>query len=86
MRPGASRTLVGGAWPGGGEPALVVAVTARAVDGAATEAVLAAVADAFGVSKRTVRLVSGRHSRTKVLDLTDAPEDAPVRLRELLGA
>src|SRR5450755_4309416 len=45
VRPGASRTRVGGEHDG----ALVVAVTKRAVDGRATQAALEAVADAVGV-------------------------------------
>ena len=51
---------------GGG---LVVAVSARAVNGAATAAVLAAVAQAFEVRTRAVTLVTGATSRTKVLDV-----------------
>ena len=86
VRPGASRTRVGGQWPGlpGAGPALVVAVTARAVDGAATAAVLEAVAAAFGVPKRSVRLVSGPRSRTKVVELVQPHQDAARRLTELL--
>ena len=44
VRPGSARTAVGGEHGG----ALVVRVTAPAVDGRATEAALAAVAGAFG--------------------------------------
>jgi uncharacterized protein YggU (UPF0235/DUF167 family) len=79
---------VGGAWDGtppGQPPALVVAVTARAVDGAATDAVLAAVARAFDLPPRQVRLVTGARSRTKVLDLDRPPPDAPARLTALLA-
>jgi len=39
------------------------------VDGAATAAVLAAVAQAFQVRTRAVTLVTGATSRTKVLDV-----------------
>jgi uncharacterized protein YggU (UPF0235/DUF167 family) len=60
----------------------VVRVTARAVEGAATEAVLVAVADAFGVRRRDVSLVSGATSRTKVVEV---PEGLEERLRVLLG-
>lgn len=49
VKPGAARPVVGGSHGYAGDLALVVAVTARAVDGAATEAVLRAVAEAFGV-------------------------------------
>jgi uncharacterized protein YggU (UPF0235/DUF167 family) len=48
---------------------LGVSVGARAVDGAATAAVRAAVGQAFGVRSRDVRLVSGERSRTKVLEV-----------------
>ncbi len=67
VRPGASRTRVGGRW--GTEEVLGVSVGARAVDGAATAAVRAAVGQAFGVRSRDVRLVSGERSRTKVLEV-----------------
>ena len=81
VRPGASRTRVGGAYG----DALVVAVSARAVDGAATEAALAAVADAFGVRRRHVTLVSGATARDKVVDIDDeAVDDATTRLSTLL--
>ena len=85
VRPGASRTRVGGAYG----TRLVVAVGARAVDGAATEAALAAVADAFGLRRRQVALVTGLTSRDKTvaLDLPDAAAEAAARARlaALLG-
>jgi uncharacterized protein YggU (UPF0235/DUF167 family) len=82
VRPGASRTRVGGRY---GDPArLVVAVTARAVDGAATEAVLRAVADALGVRARQVTLASGATARDKLLEVADPPADLPARLQALL--
>ena len=81
VKPGASRTAVGGSY----REALVVAVTARAVDGKATEAALRAVADAFGVRRRDVVLVSGRASRNKVVDIEGAADDLARRLAALLG-
>jgi hypothetical protein len=39
------------------------------VDGKATEAALAAVADSFGVRRSAVCLVSGASSRTKIVDI-----------------
>ncbi len=85
VRPGASRTRVGGTY---GER-LVVAVAARAVDGAATEAALAALADALGVRRRHVTLVSGTTSRDKLVEVDDTAADEPAlkaRLATLLAA
>jgi hypothetical protein len=65
VRPGSARPSVGGEHDG----ALIVRVSAQAVDGKATEAALAAVADSFGVRLGAVRLVSGGSSRTKIVDI-----------------
>jgi hypothetical protein len=81
VKPGASRVRVGGRH----DQALVVAVTARAVDGKATQACLEAVAAAFGLPVRRVGLVSGATSRTKVLELELDDELGGRRLAELLG-
>jgi hypothetical protein len=79
VKPGSTRPGVGGEHDG----ALVVRVSARAVDGKATEAALAAVADSFGVRRGAVRLVAGASSRTKVVDIDS--ED-PRALTALLAA
>jgi uncharacterized protein YggU (UPF0235/DUF167 family) len=85
VRPGASRTEVGGAYG----DRLVVAVSARAVGGAATEAALVAVAKAFGVRPARLSLVQGRTSRDKVVEISPAGSDEgarlDARLTELLG-
>jgi hypothetical protein len=78
VSPGAARNRVGGSHG----DALVVRVTARAVEGQATEAALAAVAEAFGVRRRHVTLVSGATSRTKLVDVEGAE---PGRLHALLA-
>jgi len=57
-------------------------VGARAVDGKATAAALAAVADAFGVRAAAVTLVTGATSRTKVVDVDGGTEE---RLQVLLA-
>jgi uncharacterized protein YggU (UPF0235/DUF167 family) len=81
VRPGASRTQVGGAYG----DALVVKVVERAADGKATEAALRALADALGLRRREVRLVSGPASRDKIAAV-DGPEEEVrrrvARLRE----
>lgn len=83
VRPGASRTRVGGSYDG----RLVVAVTKRAVDGAATQAALDAVAKALAVRPRQVQLVLGATSRDKVVEVDDdAAQDLAARVAALLGA
>lgn len=84
VRPGASRTRVGGRYGEGEAARLVVAVTARAVDGAATKAVLEAVAGAFGVRPRHVTLVTGATARDKLVEIEVPEEEGAARLRELL--
>ena len=79
VRPGSARPGVGG----GHDGALVVRVSARAVDGQATAAALAAVAAAFGVPRRSVTLVSGAASRTKVIDVPGADPELLGRLLSL---
>ena len=78
VRPGSARPGVGGEHDG----ALVVRVSARAVDGQATAAALAAVAAAFGVRRRAVTLIAGASSRTKMVDVAGAD---PAVLGRLLG-
>jgi uncharacterized protein YggU (UPF0235/DUF167 family) len=89
VKPGASRTRVGGQYgeePGGQPGVLIVRVGARAVEGAATEAVLKAVAKAFGLRRADVDLVGGLTSRTKTLELRGEEPNLSTRLTELLGS
>jgi len=81
VKPGSARTSVGGRH---GE-ALVVTVTARAVDGKATEAALRAVAGAFEVKRRDVTLVAGAASRDKVVDIDGETGTLSARRDTLLG-
>ena len=78
VRPGSARPGIGGEHAG----ALVVRVSARAVDGKATEAALAAVAEAFGVRRSAVSLVSGASSRIKIVEIVAGD---PRVLTDLLG-
>jgi uncharacterized protein len=80
VKPGASRTRVGGVY---GEGELIVAVNAPPVDGAANEALTIAVAKALGIRPRHVTLVSGHTARSKVLSISVADADV-ARLESLL--
>ncbi|MGH3508309.1 MAG: DUF167 domain-containing protein [Nocardioidaceae bacterium] len=82
VKPGALRTRVGGAYEGPQGVALVVAVQARAVEGAANQAVVVALAEAFGVRRRDVSIVRGARSRDKVADIAgDHLEETARQLR-----
>ena len=75
---------VGGRW--GPDGVLAVSVQAPAVDGRANSSLVRVVAGAFDVPTRTVRIVSGHRSRSKVLEISDPPADAAARLGDLLDA
>jgi uncharacterized protein (TIGR00251 family) len=82
VKPGASRVAVGGRY---GADALVVAVTARAVEGAANRAVIEAIAVAFAVSRADVRIVTGDRSRSKVVEISGDEARLGARRAEILG-
>ena len=76
-------TRVGGRY-GDGEPAvLIVRVSAPAVNGRANGALVEAMAEAFGVNRPGVVLVSGASSRRKVIEVGGAD---PGDLERLLRA
>jgi hypothetical protein len=80
VRPGASRTSVGGSY---GPDALVVAVNARPVDGQANRALVVALAKAFDVRRSAVTLVSGHSSRDKTVFIAGPPTALSERLKAL---
>lgn len=82
VKPGSARPKVGGRYG----DSLVVAVGPRAVDGKATGAALKAVADAFGVRRRDVSLVTGTTSRDKIVEIDADPAEAAQRRDALLNA
>lgn len=75
--PRSSRAAVDGERDG----ALVVRVTAPPVDGAANEAVVAALADALDVPARELRIERGGAARQKIVS---APAGAAARLARVL--
>ncbi len=82
VKPGSSRTRVGGQW-GDDPPRLVVAVQARAVDGKANKAVVEALAAALGVSRRSIRIVAGDKSRSKLVEIAEPDAGTSTLIGEL---
>jgi hypothetical protein len=85
VRPAAHRPAVGGHWDGKLGPALIVAVTAPAVDGKANEAVRRVLADALSIHRRQITIVTGARSRDKLVAVADPPADLEITLRRLSG-
>ena len=65
-QPGAKKTAIVGVYGEGDAAQLKVAVQAPPVEGRANEALIAFLAETFGIPKRSVELVSGELSRSKV--------------------
>lgn len=85
VKPGSSRTRVGGRYDGRYGTALVVAVNAPPVDGRATEAARRALAEALGVRASDVTLRAGATGRDKLFTVAAPPAAVAARLRNLHG-
>jgi hypothetical protein len=72
VQPGAARTAIAGLH---GER-LKVRLAARAVDGAANEALVGFLAAAFGVARRDVVILAGERARQKRVAIFGSPRDA----------
>jgi uncharacterized protein (TIGR00251 family) len=79
VMPRASKSAIAGVRNG----CLIVRVTAPPVDGAANAAVLEVIAEAAGVPRRAVSLVTGETSREKTVVIAGVTE---AQLRRRLGA
>lgn len=62
--------------------ALKVRVTAPPVEGMANESLLELISSAFGISRRSVCIVSGSASRTKVVEVKGVSLEAVQRVAE----
>jgi len=85
VRPGALRDEVGGCRDGPRGPALLVAVRARAVEGQANAAVVAALASAFALRRGEVAIIAGHRGRDKIVELAGEEGALRPRLAELLA-
>lgn len=74
VKPGAAKASVGGCHPGPHGPALIVAVTARAVDGKANEAVRTALAATFKLRRADIGIAVGTRGRDKIIVVDASPD------------
>jgi len=65
-QPGAKKTAIVGVYGEGDGAQLKISVQAPPVEGRANEALIAFLVETFGIPKRSVELVSGESSRSKV--------------------
>jgi uncharacterized protein (TIGR00251 family) len=80
--PRASRSAISGVHAG----ALKLSLTAAPVDGAANDALIALLADALGVPKRTLSITRGERGRSKTVHVAGAsPEGVRSALARALG-
>ena len=78
VSPGVPATKVGGRY--GDSEVLIVRVAARAVDGRANAATVSALADALGVPRSRVRIVTGLRARIKVVEVESVNPDVVTTL------
>jgi len=84
-QPGAKKTAIVGVYGEGDRAQLKIAVQAPPVEGRGNEALIAFVAELLGVSKKSVELVGGELSRSKVFVIRGATlEKAQLLLRHLV--
>lgn len=75
VQPGAKKTAIAGTYGEGENAQLKIAVQAPPIEGRANAALIAFLAETFNVPKRSVELVSGESSRSKVFLLRDVSFD-----------
>ncbi|HVS78216.1 MAG TPA: DUF167 family protein [Steroidobacteraceae bacterium] len=78
VQPRASRTEIAGLHGG----ALKVRVAAPPVDAAANRALIAFLAESLGVPKRSVRIVTGETSRSKLIEVDGVTPEQVASLRD----
>jgi uncharacterized protein len=78
-QPGAKKTAIVGVYGDGDVAQLKIAVQAPPVEGRANEALIAFLAEMLGLPKRSVELVSGELSRSKVFLLRNVTLSSALR-------
>jgi uncharacterized protein (TIGR00251 family) len=82
-QPGAKKTAIVGVYGEGDGAQLKIAVQAPPVEGRANEALIAFLAETFAIPKKSVELMSGELSRSKVFRLLGVSVS---RTQEILGS
>jgi len=70
VAPRAGRTTIVGLLENGKDVALKIALAAPPVEGKANAALIAYLADVFGIARSRVQVIAGGHSRNKVLHVS----------------
>ncbi|HEX6119628.1 MAG TPA: DUF167 domain-containing protein [Dongiaceae bacterium] len=92
VTPKAKRSQIGGlsdepnGGPMGEGPALKVAVTAPPEQGKANAAVIALLAEEWGVAKSAISVVAGATGRRKLVEIRGAPRELLAKLQGWLAA
>src|SRR6516162_6609996 len=79
-QPGAKKTAIVGVYGEGDSAQLKIAVKAPPIEGRANEALIAFLAETFGLPKKSIELVSGELSRSKVFLLKSVKVSDVLRL------
>ncbi len=75
VTPRARQNAITGLTEADGRPALAIRLAAPPVDGAANQALVRFLAEALGIPKSSVRIVSGETNRLKTLSLAHVPPE-----------
>ena len=81
-QPGAKKTAIVGVYGEGNAAQLKIAVQAPPVESRAHEALVAFLAELFGLPKQSVELISGSLSRSKVVRLRISTGAAEAKLKQ----
>jgi uncharacterized protein (TIGR00251 family) len=87
VQPGAKREAMAGVYGDAGEAQLKIALKAAPIEGRANEALIAFLAEFFGLARSSVGIAQGQTGRSKlvILKTVNVP-DAELRIRAALNA
>ena len=80
VSPRARTTYVGGRYGDTDPPVLMLRVTAPAAGGKANSATVSPLADVLDLARGDIRIISGHHSRNKIIEISGAGPDVVAAL------